>query len=170
MSEKRSERTKLEPVNRGVKKTVTRGPRQPVTTNEAEIISAAMVRVGDAFAKAFDSFFRPVGLTDAQYNVMRILEGAGEPLPQQEIARRLIVSRSNITILLDKLEAHGFVRRESSEDRRVKLVYLTEKGLEFVEETFISKRDACVALLQPLTAAERKTLRPILEKLLNTLD
>ena len=59
----------------------------------AERVYVNVMRLGDGFQKQDDAFFRPYGLTSAQYNVLRIVEGAGEPLPQREIAARLLVSR-----------------------------------------------------------------------------
>jgi MarR family transcriptional regulator, organic hydroperoxide resistance regulator len=69
-----------------------------------------------------------------QYNVLRILRGAGsDGLPTLEIAARLLEASPGITRMLDKMEAKGLVRRERCrEDRRQVLCYLTPAGLAVV--------------------------------------
>ena len=77
---------------------------------------------------------RDHGITLAQYNVLRILRGAGgEGLPLMSIARRMIVRYPNITRLTDRLESDGLIRRERcTEDRRVVRGYVTDRGLELL--------------------------------------
>jgi DNA-binding MarR family transcriptional regulator len=142
--------------------------RTPVITNANEVVLVAVIQAGDRVLKAFDAFFRPFGLTDAQYNVLRILEGAREPLPQQDLAKRLLVSRANITSLVDKLEAQGLVQRCACEDRRVKLIQLTEQGLAFVEETFTALQRVCAALMRPFAPAEQRELHRMLTRLIGS--
>ena len=143
------------------------GKRTPVTTDATEVALVTVIQAGDRLLKACDEFFRPFGITDAQYNVLRILEGAKEPLSQQELARRLMVSRANVTSLIDKLEARGLVERCACEDRRVKLIELTERGLELVEETFADVQRLAAQLMQPLSEAEQQHLHQLLTKLLH---
>jgi MarR family 2-MHQ and catechol resistance regulon transcriptional repressor len=97
---------------------------------------------------------------------MRILEGAGEPLPQQEIAKRLLMSRANVTGLIDKLESTGFVERCSTRDRRVNLIQLTQHGFDFLRESHEALVEQCEEELRLLSPAERKELNRIASKLL----
>ncbi len=143
-----------------------RHPRCPVTLHEAEVTYVDLLRAVGRLQKTFAGYHEAFGMTAPQYNILRILEGAKEPLAQQEIANRLVVSRSNVTGLIDKLEARGFVARHSNADRRVKMIHLTEAGLTFVEETFQSQLDVCLALLQPLEVEERQELRRLLRKVI----
>ncbi|HEV2763398.1 MAG TPA: MarR family transcriptional regulator [Pyrinomonadaceae bacterium] len=73
---------------------------------------------------------KPSGLTPTQYNVLRILRGAGdEGLACREVSERLIHRDPDITRLLDRLEAQGLVRRErGQQDRRVVTAYITPEG------------------------------------------
>lgn len=82
---------------------------------------------GQAAAAVRDS-----GLTAAQYNVLRILRGAGpEGLACNAIAGRMITPDPDMTRLLDKLEARGFVvRARGQADRRVVSARITPAGLE----------------------------------------
>ncbi len=72
----------------------------------------------------------PLGLTAQQYNVLRILRGAGEQgLPTLGISERMMEHTPGITRLLDKLEAKKLVRRErQTEDRRQVYCWLTAAG------------------------------------------
>jgi len=75
------------------------------------------------------------GVSPFQYNVLRILRGAGpEGLPSLSIADRMVNRVPDITRLIDRLETMGYVRRtRSNEDRRVVRVCLTREGLRLLE-------------------------------------
>ena len=75
--------------------------------------------------------FRPQGLTAAQFNVLNLLAApeAEGGLSQRELADMLVVDRSNVTGLIDRMEKAGWVRRaDDPEDRRVYRVQLTASG------------------------------------------
>ena len=84
------------------------------------------------------------GLSPAQFNVLRILRGAGEGgLTCGEIGERLITRDSDVTRLLDRLEKQALVTRvRSTKDRRVVLTTLTERG-----RTLVADLDAPLAAL-----------------------
>jgi DNA-binding MarR family transcriptional regulator len=107
------------------------------------------------------------GLTAAQYNVLRILRGAGEyGACGREIASRLITAEPDITRLLDRMEKRGLIsRRRDAQDRRFVTTRITPPGLEAV-----ATLDAPVAELHHrqsgrLSGAELKQLIALLEKL-----
>lgn len=77
---------------------------------------------------------RPHGLSEPQYNVLRILRGAGPPgLSCQGIADRMLTRLPDITRLLDRLEKAGWIeRRRSTEDRRKVEASLRAEGRELV--------------------------------------
>ena len=79
---------------------------------------------------------RPFGLTPTQYNVLRILRGAGaEGLPRCEVQGRLVAPVADTTRLLDRLETVGFVARtRSTEDRRVVTSKITPRGLAVLDK------------------------------------
>ncbi|MEO8564401.1 MAG: MarR family transcriptional regulator [bacterium] len=74
------------------------------------------------------------GITIQQYNVLRILRGAGQAgLPTLVIRDRMVEEAAGITRLLDKLESAGFVVRErSTPDRRQVLCHITSEGLTMI--------------------------------------
>lgn len=88
----------------------------------------------DVHLQAVTAFLKPFGLSPAQYNVLRILRGAGEAgLPSGEIASRMISHDPDITRLLDRLESRGLVvRSRDSRDRRVVTARVTPEALELL--------------------------------------
>lgn len=90
-----------------------------------------IVATADLFLRESARLFRPRGLTASQFNVINLLaireDGAG--YSQRELADMLVVDRSNVTGLLDRMETAGWVRREDDPtDRRVYRVKLTPVG------------------------------------------
>lgn len=141
-------------------------PKVKIPTNTAEQALIKLMRVGDRLWRDSDDRFGQWGLMDNHYNVLRILNGAGEPISQIEIGRRMLSSRANVTKLIDLLEEKKFVRRLNCGDRRVKLIELTETGAKFIEDTLKHVLDAAESSLKSLTKAEQKTLSGLLDKLL----
>jgi DNA-binding MarR family transcriptional regulator len=90
---------------------------------------AAVLGTADAFLRESQRLFRPLGLTGAQFNCLNILAGAAEGLSQRALGDKLLVDRSNVTGLLDRMEKSGWVRRKDHpDDRRVYLIALTRSG------------------------------------------
>lgn len=108
---------------------------------------------------------KPHGITDTQYNVLRILRGAGpHPLPCSEIGERLISQVPDITRLLDRMERNGLIRRDRDHiDRRMVLSRITPEGLAKLKE-LTGVLDRCVAtMLEHLTKQELIQMISLLE-------
>ncbi|MBA3685686.1 MAG: MarR family transcriptional regulator [Planctomycetes bacterium] len=90
-----------------------------------------LLRSADTHAREVSALFKTYELTPTQYNVLRILRGAGEPgLPCSEIAARLITHDPDVTRLIDKLERRNLVARtRDARDRRVVTVRATAAGV-----------------------------------------
>ncbi len=137
-----------------------------ITPSVAEQALIRLMRVGDRLWRESDERFGQWGLTDNHYNVLRILNGASEPMPQVEIGRKMLSSRANVTKLIDSLEERKFVRRLACGDRRVKLIELTDEGLRFIEDTLPEVIGKANETMKPLSRDEQKTLFTLLGKLL----
>src|SRR6185295_1524706 len=87
----------------------------------------ALLRTADQVHRSFARVVEPHGITLQQYNVLRILRGAGDAgLPTLEIGARMIERSPGVTRLIDRLEAKGWVRRERCpHDRRQVLCWIT---------------------------------------------
>ena len=82
----------------------------------------------------FIQLFKQHGITNTQYNVLRILRAAGGELPCQNIAERMVHRVPDITRLIDRLvQAKLVLRRRSRTDRRVVLIRVTESGRMLLE-------------------------------------
>lgn len=90
----------------------------------------SLVRTTDLLSRRMGAVLKPFDLTISQYNVLRILRGAGAAgLPCNEVGSRLVTWDPDITRLLDRLERRGLVlRNRSQKDRRVVLVTITRAG------------------------------------------
>ncbi len=81
-----------------------------------------------------DAFFAEWQITAQQYNVLRILQANGAPMPTLAIANKLISRAPDITRMLDRLEKQNWiVRVRSDADRRSVLVEITETGLHLLD-------------------------------------
>jgi len=95
-----------------------------------------IVRTADVLMAAVMDVLKPYQLSATQYNVLRILRGAGnDGASCKEIASRLVARDPDITRLMDRLEQRGLVTRDrGKQDRRVVTHRLTQAGLEMVNE------------------------------------
>jgi len=95
-----------------------------------------LLRVADSLVQDAEAILKPLGLTHTQYNVLRILRGAGPPgLACGGIGERMLTHDPDITRLLDRLDSRGLIRREREQgDRRVVRTRITGAGLRLLEE------------------------------------
>lgn len=94
-------------------------------------LTKTVMATADTFLRESARLFRPYGLTGAQYNVLNILAATPNGISQRELGDLLVVDRSNVTGLLDRLEKAGWVQRsDHPQDRRVYQVSLTPAGRE----------------------------------------
>jgi DNA-binding MarR family transcriptional regulator len=143
----------------------TKKVKIPVSIAEQAMVR--LMRAGDSVWRDSDDRFGRWGLTDNHYNVLRILNGVGEPISQVEIGRRMLSSRANVTKLIDLLEQRNMVKRLPSQDRRVNLVTLTAEGLKFIEDTLSEVIGFANEAMNALTRDEQKQLFNLLGKLLD---
>ncbi len=108
---------------------------KPFASLEAEVFLNLM-RTSDALARGLEEILKLAGLSGTQYNVMRILRGAGEHgLCCREVAERMITRDPDITRLLDRLELRGLLTRSrDSKDRRVITVRITPAGQKLLKD------------------------------------
>jgi len=107
-----------------------------------------------------------VGLSLAKLAALKALKGAGESLPLSQLAERLSCVKSNITQLVDRLEADGLVTRaDDPRDRRSRLAVMTAAGRKACDAGLSLQDEAERALLSDLSAAERQQLAVLMGKL-----
>jgi DNA-binding MarR family transcriptional regulator len=110
--------------------------------------------------------FRSQGLTGAQYNVLRILRGAGpDGLPCRGIGDLMISHDPDMTRLLDRMEKRRLiVRKRQTDDRRVVKTRITREGLEILKTLDQPVRELHKRQFQHMTAARLKDLAQLLEE------
>jgi DNA-binding MarR family transcriptional regulator len=138
--------------------------RRPFHSLKAEV-AVSILRTAALIERHFAQVVARTGVTVQQYNVLRILRGAGdEGLPTLVIRDRMIHAAPGITRLLDKLEKAGLARRERcSPDRRQVFCYITEQGLTVLEQLDEEMRLADEVAVGDLSEPEQRQLIKLLE-------
>jgi MarR family transcriptional regulator, organic hydroperoxide resistance regulator len=153
-------------------------PRKTITLREeirqnkpfespAQEAILSLYRTSDLLQRMFAALIEPHGISRQQYNVLRILRGAGkEGLPTLEIADRMIEKTPGITRLLDRLEGKGLVRRKRCpKDRRQVLCWITDSGLRLLSTLDKPAADSGARAMKPLTQAQLRELIALLEQI-----
>jgi DNA-binding MarR family transcriptional regulator len=139
-------------------------PKQTFRTLEQEA-AVGLLRTTDAIRRHFSAIVEPFGITLQQYNVLRILRGAGKDgLPTLAIGERMVEQTPGVTRLIDRLVAKGFsTRRPCEEDRRRVYCHITASGLKIL-----------AALDEPVARGDALSVAPLtpgeLDKLVAMLD
>ena len=93
---------------------------------------------GDLLKKRAREFFSRYGITDVQFNLMELLYYQADEktgLTQAELSRMLLVNRSNVTSLIDRMEkAKLVIRVDVPGDRRYNAIKLTDRGRNVIED------------------------------------
>lgn len=127
-------------------------------------LTREILATSDAFLRESHRLFRPHRLTAAQFNAINILGRSEGGLSQRELSDRLVVDRSNVTGLLDRLEKAGWVKRtDDPKDRRIYRIALTPAGRR-LWRTVSPRYDAVVA--QVVADLNEKQIESMLEVLL----
>ncbi|MFD7895661.1 MarR family winged helix-turn-helix transcriptional regulator [Streptomyces sp. NPDC059743] len=132
----------------------------PLSLEVVELIGTVVAR----YYEEYDQAAAEHSLTGAQARVLRLL--SMEPMPMRRIAQKLKCEPSNVTGIVDRLEARDLVeRRPDPADRRVKLAAPTEKG----RATAALLRNSLNFAREPLaelSEEERRMLRDLLKRML----
>jgi len=126
-----------------------------------------IIKTGHWITDSISKELKQFGIYEPQYNVLRILQGAkGKPISVNSILDNMVQRSSNVTRIVDKLEAKGLVERTlSAEDRRKMDILITNEGI-----TLLKKLDHKVHLfhkpmMNNLDANEIETLTQLIKKL-----
>lgn len=110
-----------------------------------------------------NEFFKPFGISPQQFNILKILNGAQEPLKVQVIKDRMIERSPNATRLMDKLCDKQFIERIPCEDdRRVVHIKITELGKQLLNTISDNFNDELVA---NITQQDAQLMSDLLDKM-----
>lgn len=131
----------------------------------AQEAAIGLMRTADVLRRYFGRTLEPYGVTFSQYNVLRILRGAGaEGLPTLAISERMIERTPGITRMLDRLEAKDLIWRERCpSDRRQVTCRLTEKGGALLAAIDAVVDTADDRSMDPLSEKQQQTLIRLLD-------
>jgi DNA-binding MarR family transcriptional regulator len=109
--------------------------RKPFTSLEQEAL-LSVVRTSAMLIDAFERMLKPHGITGTQYNVLRILRGAGPGgLCRNDVRDRMLTRMPDVTRLLDRMEESGLIdRTRETSDRRMVMTRITANGLRLLDE------------------------------------
>ena len=127
-------------------------------------IFISIIQVSEKLQFEFNELFKPYGITHQQYNVLRILHGAGgQGLPTREVANRMINRMPDICRLIDRLKDKNLVkRRRLTKDRRIVRVMITEEGIELLANLEKMTNELHKQQLSHLTEDQKEILRRVL--------
>jgi len=137
---------------------------KPFRSLEAEAY-LNVLRTANVLLAEFAELLRPHEITQPQYNVLRILRGAGDDgLPSGEIGERMVNREPDVTRLLDRMEARGLVARQRGPaDRRVVTARITAQGRRLVDALDLPVQEMHARQLGHFAEEELRTLTSLLE-------
>jgi MarR family transcriptional regulator, 2-MHQ and catechol-resistance regulon repressor len=124
-----------------------------------------LVRASDSIMARLTPKLEAMGLTTAQFGVLEAIYHLG-PMCQKTVAKKLLRSGGNVTVVVDNLEKHGWVRRERQvKDRRMVKIHLTPRGRALIERVFPQHVEEIAREMGVLDAAQQEALRNLCRKL-----
>jgi MarR family transcriptional regulator, 2-MHQ and catechol-resistance regulon repressor len=125
-----------------------------------------LLRTHSCLSPFIDADLRRHFLTSAQLNTLLVLRTAGDQgLQMSEIGRTLVVTKANVTGLVDRLERQGLVTRSVQQDRRAITVRLTTAGADLLDRAAPRHSELLADLTGCLDDGEKRTLISLLTKL-----
>jgi len=110
-------------------------------------------------------YFEPFEITQQQFNILRILRGAGQPLSTLQIRQRMLDKMSDTSRIVDRLIAKGLVKKlVCKKDRRLVDVIISDKGKKLLER-LDSRQEEMDKVLGNLSEKEASELSDLLDKI-----
>jgi DNA-binding MarR family transcriptional regulator len=142
------------------------GYKRPFFSSYTTSLWVRFLRFNLLSHKRLEADLEKQGLTPPQFYVLATIGYAGG-LPFGEIGAKMMVTVSNLTGIVDRLEEKNLVTRERDErDRRVVRVVLTDRGAKLYKNTIPLFEKSISAIFTPLNKAQQKELSAILRKLI----
>lgn len=139
--------------------------QQPRFRNEYQKAIINIIYTNNFLSERAKHFFERGDITSQQFNILRILRGAGKPLSTLQIRQRMLDKMSDTSRIVDRLVRKELVRKVICEgDRRLVDVTITEKGIALLDklEEFAPEMDA---LLSNISVEEAQSLNVLLDKI-----
>ena len=145
-----------------MKRTLYKGTRDEVRALGTFV---KLVRAAESVTTRIHQHLIDAGLTVSQFGVLEALYHIG-PLSQVNIAKKVLKSSGNITMVIDNLEKSGLVKRErKKDDRRYYIVQLTDEGRKLIGSIFPRHAAKIMEEMMILSSTEQETLGNLCRKL-----
>ncbi len=145
-----------------MKRTQYKGSKEEVRALNAFV---KLIRASESVSARIHRHLTDAGLTVSQFGVLEALYHLG-PLSQSEIAKKVLKSTGNITLVIDNLEKRDLVKRErQQEDRRYYAVRLTTAGRKLIGGIFPRHAAKIMEEMSALSSAEQEVLGNLCRKL-----
>jgi len=127
----------------------------------------SILRTASELSHAAEKFLREFDITQPQYNVLRILRGAGaEGLCRNEISARMVAATPDMSRLLDRMERSGWITRERDEnDRRQVSTFITDSGRKLLATVEGPVHEQTHRLLEGVKSSDLKMLLDVLAQI-----
>ena len=127
----------------------------------------SILRTASELSHGADKFLREFDITQQQYNVLRILRGAGEKgLCRNEISARMVSAAPDMSRLLDRMEQSGWITRErAEEDRRQVSTFITDRGQKLLKIIEAPLHKEIHGLFEDVESADLKMLVDVLAQI-----
>jgi DNA-binding MarR family transcriptional regulator len=138
---------------------------QPKFRNEYQKAIINLMFTSNWMNEKMRNFFERENITPQQFNILRILRGAGKPISTLQIRQSMLDKMSDTSRIVDRLLTKDYVKKNTCEnDKRLVDVSITSKGKKLLE-----KMDKCEEemdqILSGISEAEAKVLNKLLDKL-----
>jgi DNA-binding MarR family transcriptional regulator len=138
---------------------------QPKFRNEHQKAGINLIYTFNWVTEQMKNLFEKHGLTSQQFNILRILRGAGQPLSTLQIRQRMLDKMSDTSRIVDRLVLKGLVKKVISKvDKRLVDVSITDKGKKLLAK-LDAHQEEMDAVLSNLTESDAKTLNKLLDKI-----
>lgn len=140
--------------------------------NHSQEAFYSLILIYNLLFQRMNQYLQEWGLTPAQFNILMVVnkQGKDSGISQVELSNKLIVTPSNTTRLLEKMENEKLILRVSQEqDKRVKLVFITPKGSAVLEKIWPGYLEEIQQAVAPLSDQDQKLAANILHKWLDRL-
>ncbi len=135
-------------------------------TNNRQRFMVNLIYTSNCFQKMYVDLLKPYGISPQQFNILRILRGAGAEVTMNTIKALMVDKSPSLTRLSDKLIHKGLIeRRRSGNDRRVVYLVVSEQGLKLLkkidDDDIFTKQD----FMSLITEKEAKLFSDLLDKI-----
>ncbi|MDR3607595.1 MAG: MarR family transcriptional regulator [Oligoflexia bacterium] len=147
-------------------RTNKRAGKKGITSEKAYEFGFRVSLVARHWRQLNDQVIRPLNLTDAVWRPLLHVARLGKQVNQKQLAQSLGIEGSSLARLIDQLEEQGLIRRiEAPQDRRAKLISLTDRGNAVVTAVQTRIGESHSELLSEITEQDLENCMQILDRI-----